>query len=258
MLRLQSDGKAFNKSNFRRDLMPKLLNRSDKSIDFKHCNISAVLIQLGRPYIIGYKPLWNYQNLLRDVVIERLAEIDSIEDLLVEKDRVEKIIRPQNVSFDKWNVKPPAPRILKDIPHTYRAVKKNYFEIEQKSHAIGYSGEELVLKYEKWRLESQGKFSLSRRIEWVSQERGDGAGYDILSRNFDGSERFIEVKTTAYGKETPIFFSKRENDFSEENSELFHLYRVFELKQAPKLFQFNGAFSEFCSSISANSFVGRF
>lgn len=62
--------------------MPKFLNRSDNSIDF-FCDKSAVLIHLGRPYIVDYKSLWNYQILLRDVAIERLPDFDSIEELVL-------------------------------------------------------------------------------------------------------------------------------------------------------------------------------
>ena len=78
MLRKQLADIPFNKSEHRRKIMPLLNSRSDKSIDFKHCNISAVLIQLGKTYIAGYKPLWNYQGLLRDVILDRIDELDSL------------------------------------------------------------------------------------------------------------------------------------------------------------------------------------
>ena len=42
--------------------------RSDGAIEYKHENISAVLIELGYPYIEGYKPRCNYQQLLFDAV----------------------------------------------------------------------------------------------------------------------------------------------------------------------------------------------
>ena len=36
---------------------------------------------------------------------------------------------------------------------------------------------------------------------------GDGAGYDILSFETDGTERFLEVKTTVGYERTPFFIS---------------------------------------------------
>lgn len=61
MLTLELAGQSFNKTEQRRQLQAKLSGRSDGSIEFKHCNISAVLVHLGLPYIRGYQPRSNYQ-----------------------------------------------------------------------------------------------------------------------------------------------------------------------------------------------------
>lgn len=42
-----------------------LNGRSPGAIEFKHANISAILIEIGFPYLDGYKPRGNYQELLR-------------------------------------------------------------------------------------------------------------------------------------------------------------------------------------------------
>lgn len=73
MLRLELQGRPYNKSGHRRRLRGSLKGRSEGAIERKHHNISAVLIDLAFPFIDGYKPLSNYQELLRDVVEERLA-----------------------------------------------------------------------------------------------------------------------------------------------------------------------------------------
>ena len=86
---------------------------------------------------------------------------------------------------------------------------------------------------------------------------GDGAGYDILSKKEDGSDIFIEVKSTTLGKETPIFFSKRENDFTNEKNESFYLYRVFDIKNQPKMFKKNGRYHDICN-IGPVNFKGSF
>jgi hypothetical protein len=81
------------------------------------------------------------------------------------------------------------------------------------------------------------------KIDWISDRRGDGTGYDLLS--YDASEvgRFIEVKTTNGGASTPFIVTKNELDFSEDTEDAFCLYRVFEFASAPKLFILRGAIS---------------
>src|SRR4051812_35368104 len=74
MLELELCGQQFNKAERRRALGLVLNNRSEGSIERKHQNISAILIELGFPYVRGYKPLSNYQRLLHDVVTDRLPK----------------------------------------------------------------------------------------------------------------------------------------------------------------------------------------
>src|SRR5947208_9347497 len=56
--------KSFKKSDHRKALAPRLQGRSDGSIEFKYQNVSGVLVELGLPYIEGYKPRSNYQGIL--------------------------------------------------------------------------------------------------------------------------------------------------------------------------------------------------
>jgi hypothetical protein len=73
MLAAELSGVPYNKAAHRRALMKRLSRRSEQSIEYKHANISAMLIVLGFAYISGCKPRSNYQGLLSDVVSERLA-----------------------------------------------------------------------------------------------------------------------------------------------------------------------------------------
>lgn len=56
MLALEIGQKPYNKTSFRQALHPMLNKRSEGSIEFKHQNISAVLANMGLPFIKGYKP----------------------------------------------------------------------------------------------------------------------------------------------------------------------------------------------------------
>ena len=65
MLRLDLTGIEFNKAERNRALQV-VTRRSRGSIEFKHQNISAVLVELGEPWLPGYAPRSNYQNALID------------------------------------------------------------------------------------------------------------------------------------------------------------------------------------------------
>jgi hypothetical protein len=84
-------------------------------------------------------------------------------------------------------------------------------------------------------------------VEWTSQERGDGAGYDIASFETDGSPRYIEVKTTGLGKSFPFCVTVNEVRCSEALDRQYHLYRVFRLSRSPGMFVLQGALPESCA-----------
>jgi len=72
MLRDELAGLSINKSERNLRLRSLLQDRSKGSVEFKHANISAVLTLHGYPYIDGYKPRFNFQALLEQVVLEYL------------------------------------------------------------------------------------------------------------------------------------------------------------------------------------------
>ena len=81
MLEHEQTGQAFNKAEHRRALM-EVVGRSEGSIEHKHMNISAVMVALGLPYIVGYKPYRNYQNALFEAVETRLSQDRELQALL--------------------------------------------------------------------------------------------------------------------------------------------------------------------------------
>jgi hypothetical protein len=56
MLRAELQGVEYSKAEHRIAISPQIPARSKGSIEFKHQNVSAVLVELGMPYINGYKP----------------------------------------------------------------------------------------------------------------------------------------------------------------------------------------------------------
>ncbi|WP_415884743.1 MvaI/BcnI family restriction endonuclease [Neptuniibacter sp. QD37_6] len=80
LLKQQKDGLAVNKSEIYRNLGRKF-SRSPKSFEWKFQNISAVLYEQHLPYCDGLKPAYNYQRLLKLMVLDRLerSPIPSIQ-----------------------------------------------------------------------------------------------------------------------------------------------------------------------------------
>jgi hypothetical protein len=67
MLRDELNGRPYSKADHNRALQSQI-NRARGSIEFKHQNISAVLMALGETWITGYKPAVKFQGSLIDAV----------------------------------------------------------------------------------------------------------------------------------------------------------------------------------------------
>ncbi len=258
MLSLELAGIGYSKAERRRNLSFLLNNRSEGSIEFKHQNISAVLIKYEYPYILGYKPRSNYQGLLEDVILDFLRKLDNLIGLF-DKFSQEGVPVKEIADYSSLVVDPPQPDIIMDSEALYRKPfvnKPNYLLKEQQNRSLGEQGEQLILNYERWRLINSGKEKLSESVEWVSKEQGDGTGFDILSKNLNGTDRYIEVKSTKLGEKVPIYFTRNELRFSQEHASNYFLYRVFNLKKKPKFFIKKGAIDSFWN-VEPVSFIGR-
>jgi hypothetical protein len=253
MLTMELSGQAYNKAKHSRELAGRLEGRSKTAIELKHENISAVLIELGCPYVRGYKPLGNYQSLLFEVVAQRVAG-DELFNRAALSAAEQPAVAPLSSDFDGLLVDAPVvvPRYLDQDTRTTRyrrrteGVHRDYLDREARNRSLGLAGETLVLAYERSRLHALGRSRLVVRVEHVAKTRGDGLGFDILSFEEDGRERFIEVKTTGFGKQTPFFLSRNELEFSKAFAAQFHLCRVFEFRSAPRMFELQGAVDARC------------
>jgi hypothetical protein len=249
MLQFELSSISFNKTQHRQVLMPFLNNRSEGSIEFKHQNISAVLAKLGQPFVKGYLPRYNYQKLLEDKVIDYLTANINIEDLF--KSFADKEVKPNDShQFEKIIVDPPIITHIEEPNAAYlkNPIKINYLEKEQSNRKLGLSGEELVISFEKWKLIQLGKERFAEQIKWISKEEGDGAGFDILSKNLNGTDKYIEVKTTKLSKQTPFYFSRNELLFSMTHTNDYHLYRLFSFENNAKMFVKQGDLKSICTS----------
>ena len=251
MLVLELRGRDYNKAERNRELQKLLPMRSRGSIEFKHQNVSAVMIEMGYPYVEGYKPRSNFQGLLQEVVERRvyaMPELTATVARLVEQP-VEKPTRISDIL--SILVAPPTSPKKKEALYERRAVpratsKRNYLEEEARNRSLGQAGEALVLEYEHQRLWQAGQKTLAEKIEHVAS-RGDGHGFDILSFETDGRERLVEVKTTRFGAMNPFFASSNEVAVSEKRSAEYYVYRLFDFSKSPRLFLLNGSMRSTCT-----------
>jgi hypothetical protein len=247
MLMKELIDQAYSKTNHRKSILPYLNSRSEGSIEFKHQNISAVLIEMGLPFLRGYKPKFNYQQLLIKEITDHLEKNQPLLEVEFEQFAKESgtINEQDSFDFQHFLSDEPVHSMIGGNHPLFKPIKINFLEREQNNMALGEKGERLIIEYEKWRLIQEGKDSLADKIEWVSKEQGDGTGFDILSKNANGTDRYIEVKTTKLSKETPIYLTSNELSFAAYREKDFFLYRVFNFNSSPKFFLRNGRYESF-------------
>lgn len=252
-------GVPYSKADHRRRLQQRLDGRSEQAIEYKHRNISAVLLDAGFPNIPGYKPLWNVQGLLAEIVAERLPEDRTL--LQLASDDADRLIVPPEPANILDSLVERGTALDDDVPEAALSpanlrLTTNYIEREARNRSLGEAGERFVLEYERQRLCRSGREILAARIEHSARVRGDGAGFDILSFEDDGAERLIEVKTTKYGSETPFFVTRNEVAVSQAESPRYQVYRLFDFARDPHFYTLAGAIDTTCR-LSATTYLAR-
>lgn len=244
------------KAQRKRDL-DAVVKRGIGSIDFKLGNISFVAESLGLPRLPGFAPAPNVQAAIFPALDRYLSAHGDAwaigdPDLLPhhKQAHMSGMAEASPAFSAPFHEKEPAPALaamaFSDVPTLgsprpaplQRLIRK--FDPAAKDAAnrrLGLSGERRIYDHEIARLIAADRMDLAKRVEWTSQEHGDGAGYDI--RSFDpasGDDRFIEIKSTKGGARTDFFLSRNERTFSEEEPDRFRLYRLYDVANDPKLF----------------------
>ncbi|WP_295645882.1 DUF3883 domain-containing protein [uncultured Methylibium sp.] len=259
MLGSELAGTPYSKAAHRRALKSALSDRSDQSVEYKHANISAALLEAGFPYISGYKPRSNYQALVAEVVSTKLHLAPALLEIAA-ADADRPMVMPEVDDILAALTERPMPKagpsiVSEPSPLSLR-LTTNYIEREARNRSLGAAGEAFILEYEKARLIRAGRESLAAKIEHTSKVRGDHEGYDVLSFEENGAERLIEVKTTKYGGETPFFCTRNEVAVSERLAARYQVYRLFAFRESPRLYTLPGAIATTCR-LSAATFVAH-
>jgi hypothetical protein len=246
----------YNKAAHNRALQSQI-GRNHASIEFKHQNISAVLKGLGEAWIEGYKPASNFQTSLIDAVVRWLAG---------NPDWMRRPV-PTGPGFDDRNVQPlwvgPAPTLSNREPpaelEQMMAIARRFdvAERDERNRALGRAGEERVLAHERVSLIGAGRRDLASEIRWISNEEGDGAGYDIASFDPDGRPRLIEVKTTNGWERTPFHISRNELAVADARRAEWVLFRLWNFAREPRGFELRPPLSAHVS-LTPTSFQASF
>lgn len=98
----------------------------------------------------------------------------------------------------------------------------------QRDLLLGNAGENAIVFRERRYLADSGRQDLAEKVEQVSQTKGDYIGYDILSFQLSGEEKWIEVKTTTGRQSTKFHISENQIKQSENNPQSYQLHRLYD------------------------------
>ena len=256
MLSAEIAGHSYSKAG-RNHALQRQINRGRGSIEYKHQNISAVLKSLGETWIRGYRPAFNFQSSLVDAVIRWLDlnrgnnTVSSYRAASVRVEGSDKlIIEPPPTSADQ----PP------QNEHQQTSAIARKFDVAgraERNRVLGRAGEKYVLAHEQSVLADAGRSDLAKEVRWVSDEDGDGAGYDIASFSPEGQTRLIEVKTTNGWKLTPFHISRNELAVAQNRRNEWCLLRVWNFAREPRAFELHPPLDAHVT-LTATSYEARF
>lgn len=233
MLAEERAGRDYNKSEYRRGVIA-AIGRKPGSIERKLQNVSAVLDEIGVPWIQGYKPLPHYQDALVAVVEQHwrlhpeLFVAEGAGPLRVRAEGEILVAPPAFLNSDPEQ----RPAAIRRLVGKFDPAAR-----DARNRDLGRAGEEFVLAFERRRLEEAGRPKLAKDVRWVSDLDGDGYGYDVQSFDPDSSEpRLLEIKTTCGNERTPFWMTKRECDVAAEQGGIYRVRRVFHFRNQVKMF----------------------
>ena len=161
--------------------------------------------------------------------------LSDITELPIELRPYARPVFPENYSYEFA-----FPTILDKqtalTPKKHNKKKRDYDADAHYKRILGERGEKIVLEAEFSRLHEIGAINLAKNIKQVSKE-SDSFGYDILSYNEDGSERYIEVKATSSPVgEFSFYYTANELNTAITYQGQYYIYIVFSITtRTPKI-----------------------
>src|SRR5450759_2790716 len=147
MLQAELSGQPYSKAEHNRGLQRRI-GRNNGSIEFKHQNISAVLVNFRQPFIAGYLPRQNYQKLLEQAVLEWLSTEPRFFARLADGPGLMPRARPAIETSSPWSNSSVAPRLAMRqagkarrprIPGVFKGGATQPAGMQRQSNAAGVS-----------------------------------------------------------------------------------------------------------------------
>ncbi len=146
--------------------------------------------------------------------------------------------------FIELNILPPNP--TNPAPHDRVAsgkAKPDYENEARKLKKLGDRGEKVVMDLEIKKLQEAGRKDLAKKVERVSLT-SDTYGYDILSFEVDGTEKYIEVKATRAKVGSANFFFTANELREAKQSKNYFIYMVYDVVSvSPKVWVIKNPFN---------------
>jgi hypothetical protein len=158
MLEAELNGQPYVKSRHSAALMERI-GRTHRSVEYKHQNISAVLEELGLPWIAGYKPKRNYQGAIFDAIDRYLSMHDSI------LARVPRKSIPSDAEQQIFVERPVLAERADRPPRLEKLIRK--FDPVERDHlnrSLGHAGEAFVFEFEQRQLLKADRADLAKGV----------------------------------------------------------------------------------------------
>lgn len=114
-------------------------------------------------------------------------------------------------------------QVLPKLNPSFKGSNVDFKEKSIENKELGDAGEELVKDFEIQRLNEKGMSVSANKVRIAK----DGEGFDVLSFDDNGNEKYIEVKTTEGHEKMPFYLSLNEYLFCEQNKGKYSIYRLY-------------------------------
>jgi hypothetical protein len=189
--------------------------------------------QIGRPIKGKSDNKWG-QSSKREVVSSKIKEYLEIDYEIIRR------VKPEFVDFD---IKGKIVSNENESKTTHSGKKADFEKENRRNKRLGERGEDVVVLAEQNYLKKIGRKDLSEKVKQVSK-KDDSLGYDVLSYNEDGTEKYIEVKSTKSKMGTANFIISENQIRKSKSLENFYVYIVFEANtKNPKIWRIKKPFN---------------
>ncbi|MBR0913865.1 DUF3883 domain-containing protein [Bradyrhizobium japonicum] len=208
------------------------IGRSTKSIEWKLRNVSAVLEEIGVPWLPGLLPAHNYQDALVEAVGEQVGlHPQLLMDPAASQPRFTAAGMPMLVDQPTFKNSDERPEALRRLVIRYDPAER-----DELNRSLGRAGERMVIEFERQRLRRAGRDDLATKVRWVSDLDGDHLGYDVKSFEADGEERLMEVKTTNGHARTRFWLSANQCEVAASNPDTYRVRRIYHFRNGAQMF----------------------